>query len=379
MESTATVAPPYIAGPLRLLPFRALMLAPGRIGDAGLGRTFARPYRDVAARLTAWHQAGQITQSRKPAVYLHEYTAAGITIRGLVGVLDVSRRATSPQDRAVFPHEGIHPAQADELANRMGEMRLNPAPILLVHRSSDDLKALLADVISSEPAQVYTDRNEQHHRIWELTDPAVLEGIARGIAPAQALIADGHHRYAAYLRMQQRDPGGPADYGLAMLVDQRDTPLFLGAIHRVLEGSSLQDLCDAVVSVGGRYTPLPEADAVRQLGPATLVATDSEAWAAVHIAVPPGRAAVEILHHDIVPRLTHGPRRINYHHTAHGALDHARPSAAIAVLLPAAPVDVVLDLVASNRLLPEKATSFQPKPNLGALIRSLDDALDEPY
>ena len=378
MESTATVAPPYIAGPLRLLPFRALMLAPRRIGDAGLGRTFARPYRDVAARLTAWRQTGQITQSERPALYLHEYTAAGITIRGLVGVLDVSRRATGPQDRAVFPHEGIHPAQADELADRMGEMRLNPAPILLVHRSSDELKALLADVTRCEPAHVYTDRNEQHHRIWELTDPALLDDIARGIAPAQALIADGHHRYAAYLRMQQRDPGGPADYGLAMLVDQRDTPLFLGAIHRVLEGSSLQDLCDAVVSMGGRYTPLPEADAVRQLGPDTLVATDSKKWAAVHITVPPGRTAVEILHHDIVPRLTHGPRRINYHHTAHGALDHARPGADIALLLPAAPVDVVLDLVASDRLLPEKATSFQPKPNLGALIRSLDDALDEP-
>ncbi len=378
MESSATVAPPYVAGPLRLLPFRALMLAPGRIGDAGLGRTFARPYRDVAARVAAWRQAGQITQSEKPALYLHEYTAEGITIRGLVGVLDVSHRAAEPADRAVFPHEGIYPGQSDELADRMREMRLNPAPILLVHRANPELRALLAEVVRADPDQVYTDRHEQHHRIWEITAPEVLSAIAESIAPAQALIADGHHRYAAYLKMQERDPGGPADYGLAMLVDQSDTPLFLGAIHRVLDGTSLEDLRAAVLAVGGRFTGLIEADAVRKLGPGTLVATDSHAWAAINLNVPADRAAIEVLHHDIVPQLVNEPRRITYHHAADSAIAHAQRGTATAILLPAPPVDLVLDLVAADRLLPEKATSFQPKPHLGALIRSLDDAPDAP-
>ena len=45
----------------------------------------------------------------------------------------------------MLPHEGIYPAQADDLADRMAEMRLNPAPILLVHRATPRLRALLAE------------------------------------------------------------------------------------------------------------------------------------------------------------------------------------------------------------------------------------------
>ena len=41
--------------------------------------------------------------------------------------------------------------------------------------------------------------------------------------------------------------------------------------------------------------------------------------------------------------------------------------------MPAPDVDVVLNVAAADRLLPEKATSFQPKPNPGVLIRSLRD------
>ena len=68
-----------------------------------------------------------------------------MTVRGLVGALDVSHRASSPEDRAVLPHEGIHPAQADSLADRMTQLALNPAPILLVHRAPAQVRALVRD------------------------------------------------------------------------------------------------------------------------------------------------------------------------------------------------------------------------------------------
>ena len=109
---------------------------PSRIGGQLAARAFARPYRGVAARLrgVGAHRRGRARQG--PAIYLHEYTAAGLTVRGLVGALDITREAHRAEDRAVLPHEGIHPAQADELAQRMAEMGMNPAPILLVHHGS---------------------------------------------------------------------------------------------------------------------------------------------------------------------------------------------------------------------------------------------------
>ena len=378
MDAGQVVTPPYVAGPLRLLPFPGLMLAPHRVGDPSTGRAFARPYRGVAARLLRWQSRGLVRRDDSPALYLHEYTANGITVRGLVGALDVSRRATRPEDRAVLPHEGIHPAQADDLADRMAEMGLNPAPILLVHHGTPRLAQLTRHVVETLADHEFTDRSEQQHRIWAVRDDDTLAAIADELRDTRALIADGHHRYAAYLRLQRRDPGGPCDLGLAMLVDQSATPLFLGPIHRSLAGTSLDDLRSAADSLGMSSTPHAQAEAVAALGPSTLAATDGRDWIVVDLAVPADQAAVEVLHRQLVPALPHGPTSIGYHHTVDEALHHADPSSAVAVLMPAPAVDLVQRIAEDDRLLPEKATSFQPKPSLGVLIRSLRDAADEP-
>lgn len=373
MDSPAVVPPPPVARPLRLRPFRGLMLAPARIGDPASARAFARPYKDVAARLARWEQRGQVLRDGVPAVYLHEYSAGGITVRGLVGALDLSHLGTEPGDRVIHPHEGIHPSQTAELAERMDEMRMNPAPILLVQHGTSAARDLVHRLLATPPAHAYTDRAGQQHRLWPITEPQHLTELDDALAGTRALIADGHHRYAAYLRLQQRHPGTPHDLGLAMLVDQDETPLFLGAIHRVLVGPTLPELGAAAERTGAVVRTLREDAAVAALAPDTLVATDGVAWATIRLPVTPGRAAVELLHHELVPALPAPPERIGYHHRVDDAHTHARRSSGVAVLMPAPDFDVVLSIVASGRLLPEKATSFQPKPSLGVLIRSLRD------
>jgi hypothetical protein len=228
-------------------------------------------------------------------------------------------------------------------------------------------------VRAAAPDHAFTDRSEQQHRVWPIREPAMLADIADELRDTRALIADGHHRYAAYLRLQRREPGGPCDLGLAMLVDQTETPLFLGPIHRSLAGTSLADVRSAAESLGMACTTRPQPEAVGALGPSTLAATDGREWVVVDLAVPADRAAVELLHRQLVPALPHGPSRIGYHHTVDDALASADPRSTIAVLMPAPAVDLVLQIAEADRLLPEKATSFQPKPSLGVLIRSLRD------
>jgi uncharacterized protein (DUF1015 family) len=373
MDSSAVVTPPYVARPLRLRPFRGLMLAPGRIGDPASARAFARPYKDVAARLASWERRGQVHRDDVSAVYLHEYTAGGITVRGLVGALDLSHLATRPEERAVHPHEGVHPVQADELARRMDEMQMNPAPILLVQHGTSAARVLVHALLATPPTHAYTDRAGQRHRLWAITEPDDLAALDSALSGTRALIADGHHRYAAYLRLQRQHPGGPHDLGLAMLVDQDETPLFLGAIHRVLVGPTLPQLLDAARASGAQTRTCDETAAVAALAPDTLVATDGAAWATIRLATTPDRAAVQLLHEEILPALDTPPERIGYHHQVDDAHAHARRSHGVAVLMPAPDFDVVLRIVAGGRLLPEKATSFQPKPSLGVLIRSLRD------
>ena len=85
MESGLAAVPPYVAGPLQLAPFRALSLAPRRVGDPASARAFARPYRGVTARLESWCRRGLAVRDDEPRIYLHEYSDSGLTIRGLVG------------------------------------------------------------------------------------------------------------------------------------------------------------------------------------------------------------------------------------------------------------------------------------------------------
>jgi hypothetical protein len=378
MDTGTVVTPPYVAGPLQLAPFRGLRLDPSRVGDPATARLFARPFRSVAGRVRQWEAQGHLVHEARPCLYLHEYTVNGVTVRGLVGALDVSRRAAGPAQRAVLPHEGIHPAQADNLADRMHQMDLNPAPILLVQDSPAQLRQLLRRQREATPDSSFVDRAGCAHRLWNLSDPLVLETIAELLAPTTAVIADGHHRYAAYLRLQQRQPGPGFDHGLAMIVDDGDTPLFLGAIHRVLHGSSVDDVAVAARSVGIVTRPAHQAEALAALSPGVLIATDNQRWLRVHVGARPDRVEIETLHDRLVPALGHGPTRITHHHSAADALSHAHRDDTTAILLPAPRFDQVQHVVEADRLFPEKATSFQPKPPLGVLLRRVHDEGGEP-
>jgi uncharacterized protein (DUF1015 family) len=210
--------------------------------------------------------------------------------------------------------------------------------------------------------------------VWRITAPAATDTIDEELGGAKVVIADGHHRYRAYLDLQRTYPGTPWDRGLAMIVDQGDTPLFVGAIHRVLHGVRLEDLRAAAQGIGLNLQGQPEAIAVGAFGPDVLALFDGVEWATLTIEVPPGDTAVGILHTQVLPLLSTPPVRITHHHTAADAL--SKPKAGqrgVAVLLPAIDFDHIRQAVTRDHVLPEKATSFQPKPGLGVLLRWLPD------
>ncbi|MDP3891696.1 DUF1015 family protein, partial [Nocardioides sp.] len=273
---------------------------------------------------------------------------------------------------AVLPQEGVHPPPVRELAERREEMDVNPAPLLRVHRGPTSVREMVTQLLATPPSWRFSDRAGQRHRLWSITDPDRLATIDEGLAAGQALIADGHHRYAAYLRLRDAHPGTPWGRGLAMLVDHDDTPLFLGAIHRFLEGTTLAEIEQALQKApwlrGRRRSPTA---AMAALGPDTLVMTDGESWLAVDGIGATTHTAVEVFHSDVVSHLATTPP-LTYHHSVQSTLDAVARHRGVAALLPSADLDCVVT-TSRERLLPEKATSFQPKPSLGVLMRTLSD------
>ncbi|TIC86344.1 DUF1015 family protein [Nocardioides sp. GY 10127] len=368
---------PGVAGPLRLDPFVATRMAVAHVADPAAARAFARPYRRVAERLAQWQRRGHLVRDDQPALWLHEYGTPDLLVRGLIGVLPLDDLTDVPTDASVVPHEGVEPDQVGELAARMRETGVQPAPILLVHRGTPELRALLSHVREAEPITDGLDRAGQTHRLWrvpqDLTRP-VQEQLALG----RALLADGHHRYAAYLE-EARHTEPRTTSGLAMLIDQDDTPLALGPIHRFAAGLSLGALQRAADGLG-YPTHRHDGTWLARLGPETIVATDGTDT--LTIVTTPRRAEttqhreeallpLQVLHHRLLPQLVEDVLDLTHHHAAGPALQQAQDESGVAFLLAPLTLERVLAMSEGAAPLPEKSTSFQPKPNPSILMRQL--------
>jgi uncharacterized protein (DUF1015 family) len=252
-------------------------------------------------------------------------------------------------------------------------MALNPAPILLVHRGPPGVREVSRQVRTASPDREYVDHAGQQHRVWAISEPAQLETVHAALADARLLVADGHHRYAAYVALHAREPTTAHRRGLAMVIDQDETPLFLGAIHRILHGTRLDDLLASATAAGAQVRTIEEGEAVAALAPHTLVLTDGRRWATAHLDVPAGSAIIQRVDQVLLAGLPRPPSRIGFAHSVTQALEQARPDKVTAALLPAVDLDLIMTVVGAGGLLPQKTTSFQPKPSLGSFIRPLDE------
>jgi uncharacterized protein (DUF1015 family) len=407
---------PSDAGRLELEPFRGVRYAPERV--SGLAEVTSPPYdvifRDsedqlmaadphnvvrlilprpdyqhAAKTLHAWLDEGVLVTDPEPALYVYEQSSAGAVIqRGVIGAL----RLVPPEAGIVLPHENVSPGPVAGRLALMEATQANLEPIFLLYSGSPGATArIIAGAIGAEPLLDAEADDGLRHRLWATTDPADLAAIGTDLAPRQALIADGHHRYAAYRKLQRRHGGpGPWDYGLALLVDSSAYPPHIGAIHRVVGGLDVQHAVK-LAAAAFEVRPLPGADvpeaAAKLAGPAFILAGDGHAYVLsdpderqLRDAMPPGTSAAwqalpaAILQELLITKLwelTDDDATVRVvHHDAGAAVQMARQTAGTAVLCgPMSPEDVYA-VAARGEKVPRKSTSFAPKPRTGLVLRT---------
>ncbi|WP_149178897.1 DUF1015 domain-containing protein [Streptomyces sp. TRM49041] len=356
----------------------------------------ARPRR-AADTLTDWLAEGILAADSEPALYVYEQRNGDLLQRGVIGALELSR----PEEGIVLPHEDVMPHVVEERADLMRTTGAHLEPLLLTYRgdgSATGATAVIERVIARTPLLSTTTEDGFSHRLWAVTDPAELAAAAGDLARHQALIADGHHRWATYLRLRDEQAGtGPWNYGLVLLVDTARYPLEVRAIHRLLHRLPVADALAALEgSFRVRTLDVPLATALEALGDAAadgnafLLAGDGrfhlvdrpdgellartirrdrpEAWRTLDATV---------LHATLLERVWHvpdAPEHIAYIHDTRAAVTQAERHGATAVLMHPVREDVVRDLARQGVTMPRKSTSFGPKPATGLVLRSL--ALD---
>lgn len=388
----------------------------------------------AAGLLREWLGSGVLVREGAPSFYIYEQNAPGWLQRGLLALVGVG----APDEAGILPHERVMPGPVAGRRELMQATRSNLEPIFLVYNGggadsfdggfaggaddpgdgadgfaggvADDpgggaawsASALVDRVAATQPPLVTTvTRDGVTHRLWRIADPAVQAAVAADLGTRPALIADGHHRYAAYrqLRDQMRDAGhgaGPWDYGLAFLVDADAYPPRLGAIHRVLRdlpldvaaeragaafrvraagadlGAALAALADAgreghaflLAGDGGfRLLDRPSADVLTAAMPSGV----SDEWRSLDSAV-----LQEVLLASVWG-ITDNVADVLISHDPEEAVRMARDANGTAVICNPMPIKAVKEIAAQGECVPRKSTSFGPKPRTGLVFRTFEE------
>jgi uncharacterized protein (DUF1015 family) len=361
-------------------------------------------YDDAARTLREWQDEQILIPDPEPSLYVYEQAVRGgaaVVQRGLIGAL----RLSPPEAGVVRPHEDVAPGPVAGRLQLMEATQANLEPIFLLHDgSARGASARLIDGAADggPPLVDAVTGDGIRHRLWAISDPAELAAIAADLAPRDALIADGHHRYAAYRKLQARrraagDGPGPWDYGLALLVDASAYPPDIGAIHRVIPGlaaASAAKLAAAAFTVralpGGTHELPAAVDALTEAsaaGPAFLLAgcgdvcllTDPDP-AQLDAAMPAGHSplwrglSAAVLQELLLARvwgISDSPQEVRIvHNDAAAAVAEADETGGTAVICPSMSTWDVYALAAEGERVPRKSTSFGPKPRTGLVIRT---------
>ncbi|GGZ53790.1 hypothetical protein GCM10010387_54980 [Streptomyces inusitatus] len=414
---------------LRLIPFRGLRYVPERVGS--LAAVTSPPYdvvvrpdglhhlesadphnivrlilpqaptpgarhRRAADTLTRWLDEGVLAPDPRPALYVYEQRHGDLLQRGVIGALAL----TEPSEGIVLPHEDVMPDIVADRAELMRTTGANLEPLLLTYRSTGGsttgTTAVVERTALRTPLLATTTEDGFSHRLWAVTDPGELAEIQNDLAGRQALIADGHHRWATYLRLRAEHPDatGPWGYGLVLLIDSAHHPLRVRAIHRLLHRLPV---ADALAALGDsfrvRRLGVPLDRAMETLaetstgGNAFLLAGDG----AFHLLDRPDPALLSrtvrtdrpeawrtldatVLHATLLDhlwRIPDAPEHIAYIHDTEAAVTQAERHGGTAVLMHPVREEVVRELAREGVTMPRKSTSFGPKPATGLVLRSL--------
>ena len=361
------------------------------------------PYASAADVFARWRDEGVIVRDDEPALWAvaqdytgpdgKPYTRQGFFAR--VRVVDYG-------PGKVRPHERTHPGPKEDRLRLTRATKANLSPIFALY---DDPQTAawnaLAPHLDGEPFADVTDPDGTRHRVWRVADAGTIEAVTEALAPAELLIADGHHRYeTARVYAQEIGGEGEHNYVLACLVALQDPGLTIFPTHRLitdLDEARRKELFEAVhrdweiaetteaeieppgdaapVEIGYldahhrkfarlRLKDQATADAALPDKPQAYRELDTAVLEALILKGPLGMSEDDISH-------LHG---LDYSRTTEEAKAKILSGEVKAgFFMGAVPVERVQAIAAAGEVMPPKSTYFYPKVLTGLLFNPLDE------
>lgn len=232
-------------------------------------------YQRAAASLHQWQAEGVLVRDTEPSIYVYsqlfnvpgEASGPEIERRGFIAL----GRIEDHDRQIVFRHEQT---LSKPKADRLNLLRATEAHCGQIFMLYSDPENEVAHILNpaGPPTVELRDEYGVLHRMWKLSDPAVLAAAKAKMADKKLIIADGHHRYETALNFRNEmrqaannsDPEAAYERVMMTFVNMDAPGLVILPTHRVVFG--LKDF-----SIFEFVTAAHQYFDVRDIGPLTDV------------------------------------------------------------------------------------------------------------
>lgn len=350
-------------------------------------------YEKAAANFKKFKDNGWLVQDDKDHYYIYAQTMNGKTQYGLV----VGAWVNDYMEGRIKKHELT---RRDKEEDRMKHVRVNNAniePVFFAYPDNATLNELIMRYAATNPEYDFIAPIDGfRHRFWIISDDADMKVITEEFAKMPSLyIADGHHRSAAAALVgaekQKNNPNhtGDEEYNYFMAVCFQASQLTILDYNRVvkdLNGLSSQQFIDALkqnfdVEDKGEeiYKPTSLHNFSLYLDGKWYSLTAKEDT--YDNTDPIGVLDVDISSRLILDNILgikdlRSDKRIDFVGGLRGLEELKRrvDSGEMRMALALYPVTMqqIMDIADSGKIMPPKATWFEPKLRSGLIIHSLD-------
>jgi len=352
------------------------------------------PYAHAAEVFERWQRDGVLVRDDEPALWAlaQDYTGPDGQRRTRHGFFARVKVEDYGPGR-IRPHERTHPGPKEDRLRLTRATRANLSPIFSLYDDPAGAAwGALAPHLQTAPWGEVSDDDGTVHRLWRVTDADAHRAVIDALAPAELLIADGHHRYET-ARVYHEEGG--AGHVLMCLVALQDPGLTVFPTHRLLteirDRDTLRETIERDFEVAPTDELEPTGDGPVRMGyldahhrrPLMLTLRDP---AIVAAALPDKPEPYRELDTAVLEALVlHGALGMSEDDISHlHGLDYARDkeqarerveagTAQAAFFMRATPVSQVRDVAATGESMPPKSTYFFPKVLTGMVFNLLDE------
>lgn len=245
------IAPPYdvIDGQLQTqlynqspYNFIRLELTKPEVGDSDPEIVYQR----AATLFRQWQRDGVMQTEPDPAIYVYhqifDYAGRTHTRRGFMARVRLVRFG----EGNIYPHEQTHAKAKDDRLRLTRACQANMSQIFgLYPDPHNEAQNVLEAEVAGEAALEAVDHLGVTHRMWPVTDQAIIQRVASLVDAKPMFVADGHHRYETACNYRDElaaAAGGtlpddhPAHSVLSMCMSMDDPGLIVLPTHRLFHG-----------------------------------------------------------------------------------------------------------------------------------------------